>query len=293
MTETIYISSTYLDLKNFRQAIIDCVVSLGEYYKPVSMEFYEAEDTHFVKRCLDDVAACNIYILILGKRYGYTPPGCSKSITELEYDKARECQKNGRQMEILVFKVGDICNTYNYKENDPDFKEYQEDFLGKINEQSSPKPFNSEAELALQVAYSLMKRLFKLFKTGGKIIPPDKDVVLCYFYRKAQINKLNINVLKKKRICFIHGKRETDYPAGIVKRFANYSLGSSRKIEPFIKITDMIASNDFESNRESCMVSMLDYLNCSITAFNCSSLLSSAVLNPTPERLRRMSKNIL
>ena len=171
MPESVYISSTFNDLKNFRQAIINCIVSLGDYYKPVSMEFYDAEDAHFVKKCLDDVEACNIYILILGKRYGYIPKGFTKSITELEYDKARDCQRAGKLKEILVFKVGDLCNTYTYKEGDPNFIKYQSAFVDEVNERLSPKTFESEAELSLQVSHSLMKRLFKLIRTGEKITP--------------------------------------------------------------------------------------------------------------------------
>ena len=84
MPESVYISSTFNDLKSFRQAIINCIVSLGDHYKPVSMEFYDAEDMSFVKKCLTDVEACDIYILILGDRYGYKPKGFDQSITELE-----------------------------------------------------------------------------------------------------------------------------------------------------------------------------------------------------------------
>src|SRR4051812_39952529 len=129
MPETVYISSTFNDLESFRQRVINCITSLNEFYKSVSMEFYDAEDVHFVKKCLDDVEACDIYILILGKRYGYIPKGFQKSITELEYEKARNCQQEGQQKEILVFKIGDLCNTYNYKENSDRFIGYQEEFL--------------------------------------------------------------------------------------------------------------------------------------------------------------------
>ncbi|HEY5823007.1 MAG TPA: DUF4062 domain-containing protein [Cyclobacteriaceae bacterium] len=68
MSEKVYISSTYEDLKEFRQAAINCVVSLVEYYIPVYMEFYDSEDQHFVAKCLNDVANSDIYILLLGKR---------------------------------------------------------------------------------------------------------------------------------------------------------------------------------------------------------------------------------
>jgi hypothetical protein len=43
MPDAVYISSTYEDLKEFRQAVIHCVQSLSDHYTPVGMEFYQAE----------------------------------------------------------------------------------------------------------------------------------------------------------------------------------------------------------------------------------------------------------
>lgn len=262
MPESVYISSTFEDLKKFRQAVINCIVSLGDYYKPVSMEFYDAEDVHFVKKCQSDVEVCNIYILILGKRYGYIPKGFTKSITELEYERAVLCKEKGKPMEILVFNVGDLCNTYTYDEKDERFSDYQQEFLDDVKEKLSPKPFDSEAELALHVSNALMKRLFKLVRTGEKLILPDKDSILCYCDRKIAITNLKINILlKKKRVFFIQGNRITDYPGGVIKRFAKYSLGSFNKIEPLVKITDLMNSMDTESNYISALYNILEYVN--------------------------------
>ena len=266
MAESVYISSTFTDLKPFRQAIINCIVSLGDFYKPVSMEFYDAEDLHFVEKCLNDVAACDIYILILGKRYGYIPKGYEKSITEMEYEKARDTAlaEKGKGKEVLVFKVGDLCNTYNYQENETVFKEYQQTFVDEINVRLSPKPFESEAELSLQVTQALMKRLFKRMRTGEKIIPPDKDSVLCYCDRTPQISLMKRNVvIDKKKMFFLWGNRLTDFPNGVVKRFAKYTLGSINKIEPLIKITDLITGSDPSGNDANAIWNILEYLNLS------------------------------
>lgn len=264
MAESVYISSTFNDLKNFRQAVINCIVSLGDYYQPVSMEFYDAEDIHFVEKCLNDVEACDIYILVLGKRYGYIPKGFSKSITEMEYEKAREMQKKGTVKQVLVFKVSDTCLTYVYKENDPAFIAYQQEFLDEVNERLSPRPFDSEAELCLQVSHALMKRLFKLIRSGKQVIPPDKDSVLCYCDRNVPIRDMKKSVfVNNKRIFFLQGNRRTDVPGGLVKRFAKYSLGAVSKIEPMLKITDLFSSNDPESNDMSAFLGIIEYFNIS------------------------------
>jgi hypothetical protein len=271
MPESVYISSTFKDLQKFRQAVINCIVSLGDYYKPVSMEFYDAEDIHFVQKCLQDVEACHVYILIVGKRYGYVPKGFNKSITELEYEKARDCQQKGMAKEILVFKVEELCDTYTYDETDPACIEYNAAFLDEIHERLSPAPFSSEAELSFKVSNTLMKRLFKLIQHGTKILPPDKDAIICYCDRNVQMNSIKKNILiNKKRIFFSQGNRRTDFPGGIIKRFAKYSLGAANKIEPLIKITDLFDSIDKESNQVNACWNILDYLAVSPTEDNTS-----------------------
>lgn len=271
MPESVYISSTFKDLQKFRQAVINCIVSLGDFYRPVSMEFYDAEDVHFVQKCLDDVEACNVYILIIGKRYGYVPKGYTKSITELEYEKARDCQKKGMVKDVLVFKVEELCTTYTYNEPDAGCNEYNTAFLDEISERLSPAPFSSEAELSFQVSNALMKRLFRLIHNGTKILAPDKDAIICYCNRNVQINSIKKNILiNKKRIFFSQGNRRTDFPGGIIKRFAKYSLGAANKIEPLIKITDLFDSTDTASNQVNAFWNILDYLSVSPTLENTS-----------------------
>jgi Domain of unknown function (DUF4062) len=269
MPESVYISSTYKDLSEFRQTVIHCITALSDYYKTVSMEFYDAEDVHFVKKCLDDVEACDIYILILGRRFGYVPKGFSESITELEYEKALLCQNQGMKKEVLVFKVSEMCDSYEYQEGDPEFAAYQEAFMGKISEKLSPRPFDSKAELALQVSHALMKRLFKLIRNGEKIQVPDKENILCYCNRNLHINSMKQNILfNSKRIFFLQANRKADFPGGIVKRFAKYSLGSELKTEPFIKITDLVTSNEKENNILIALSTVLEYLKINVTLDN-------------------------
>jgi hypothetical protein len=55
------------------------------------MEDYVATDTYPLSKCLADVAACDIYVGVIGWHYGYIPDKDNpqkKSITELEYRQA-------------------------------------------------------------------------------------------------------------------------------------------------------------------------------------------------------------
>jgi len=92
----IYVSSTYSDLKEHRREVSLALRRLG--HEDVAMEYYRAEDERPLKKCLKDVASCDVYIGIFAFRYGHIPKkenSKGRSITELEYrealDKGKPC----------------------------------------------------------------------------------------------------------------------------------------------------------------------------------------------------------
>jgi formylglycine-generating enzyme required for sulfatase activity len=87
MPYTVYLSSTLADLEDERKAVQDALAD-----QCVVKHSYRASEHALVESCLGDVAACQLYIAILGLRYGYVPPDRNPeglSITELEYQHAR------------------------------------------------------------------------------------------------------------------------------------------------------------------------------------------------------------
>src|SRR5919201_6159566 len=90
----IYVSSTYLDLQEYRAQVERVIRRMG--HEDVAMEYYVAEDMRPVDRCLADVAACDLYIGIFAWRYGWIPKDNNPnqwSVTEPEYRKADELGK--------------------------------------------------------------------------------------------------------------------------------------------------------------------------------------------------------
>ncbi|HEU0087651.1 MAG TPA: DUF4062 domain-containing protein [Pseudonocardiaceae bacterium] len=86
----IYVSSTYRDLREHREAVCRALRQFG--HDVVAMEDYVAADQRPLQRCLADVAASDVYLGILAWRYGYRPEQDNpegRSITELEYREAR------------------------------------------------------------------------------------------------------------------------------------------------------------------------------------------------------------
>ncbi|RNC70126.1 MAG: DUF4062 domain-containing protein [Desulfuromonadales bacterium] len=90
---TIYLSSTFEDLKEYRKAVYDALSKVS-HYKVIAMENYVATDQRPVDKCLKDVANAHIYVGLFGFRYGYVPPAEHNnpdglSITELEFRCAK------------------------------------------------------------------------------------------------------------------------------------------------------------------------------------------------------------
>jgi len=84
----IYVSSTYIDLKEHRAAVEHALRKMD--YQACCMEDYVATDERINERCTQDVMSCDFYVSIIAQRYGWIPPGQDRSITELEYRQARK-----------------------------------------------------------------------------------------------------------------------------------------------------------------------------------------------------------
>lgn len=87
----VFISSTFSDLKEERQAAVEAILTAGHI--PAGMELFAAGDESqmvVIKRWIDD---SDIYMLILGGRYGSIDPASGLSYTELEYDYAVSLNK--------------------------------------------------------------------------------------------------------------------------------------------------------------------------------------------------------
>lgn len=92
----IFISSTYTDLKEERQASVEAI--LGSRHIPAGMELFKAGNTSQLQAIKKWINESDLYMLILGGRYGSIEPNSGKSYTQIEYEYAIE-------KEIPVFAV--------------------------------------------------------------------------------------------------------------------------------------------------------------------------------------------
>lgn len=140
MSLKVYISSTHTDLIDERAKLRLALKRAG--YDPWCMEEYPAFSERPKNKCEDDVRACDIYICIMGTKYGSKPNGYDLSFTEYEYLAAYTCQP---QKEILVF----------IKEVEPIDPELDE-FRKRIQKKHGSLLFKTEADLAVDALASIV-----------------------------------------------------------------------------------------------------------------------------------------
>jgi Domain of unknown function (DUF4062) len=148
----VFVSSTYADLKEERQSIIQALIEMDCI--PAGMELFPAADEEqfeFIKRIIDD---CDYYIVIIGGRYGSTTPD-GVSYTEKEYDYAR-----GRGLKALAFiHENPDAIPMGKSELDPVLRGRLEAFREKCKTGKVIKPWTDAKELPGLVAISLQKTI--------------------------------------------------------------------------------------------------------------------------------------
>lgn len=115
----VFVSSTFTDLIEERQAAVSAILKAGHI--PAGMELFTAADRSqmdIIKNWIDE---SDVYMLILGGRYGSIEPTTGKSYTELEYDYAVE---KGKALFAVVIKEEAL--EQKVKEHGTDFLERDE-----------------------------------------------------------------------------------------------------------------------------------------------------------------------
>jgi hypothetical protein len=130
----VFVSSTYQDLQEERQAAVEAILTAGHI--PAGMELFAAGDEaqmHVIRRWIDE---SDVYLLILGGRYGSLEPTTDKSYIHLEYDYAVEQRKPVFAVVInddhLEEKVRVVGSSVIERENPGKLKVFREKVLTKL-----------------------------------------------------------------------------------------------------------------------------------------------------------------
>jgi hypothetical protein len=155
----VFVSSTYADLKEERQKVIQALMELD--CMPAGMELFPAADEEqfeFIKRVIDD---CDYYLLIVGGRYGsLTAQGIS--YTEQEYDYALS---RGLKVVALLHEKPDEI-PFGKSEQDPELRNLLQAFRDRVATDRLIRFWRSADQLPGIVALSLSKTI-KMFPAIG------------------------------------------------------------------------------------------------------------------------------
>src|SRR5262245_1524187 len=91
LTGQVFVSRTsdmalFPEGRSFVQAVLDAVGRAG--MAPVDMRYFAARDGRPADYCRARVRGCEVYVAVVGFRYGSVVPGEAVSYTELEFEEA-------------------------------------------------------------------------------------------------------------------------------------------------------------------------------------------------------------
>ncbi|NOH93936.1 DUF4062 domain-containing protein [Vibrio sp. AIC-3] len=131
----VFVSSTYEDLKEDRQSAVSAILKSGHI--PAGMELFTSGDKSQMETIRNWIEESDVYMLILGGRYGSLEPSSGVSYTELEYNYALELEKPVFAVvineEALESRVRDIGTHLMEKENPKELKLFRDKVLSNIS----------------------------------------------------------------------------------------------------------------------------------------------------------------
>jgi hypothetical protein len=134
----VFVSSTFLDLKDERQAAVKAILEAGHI--PAGMELFTSGDESQLEVIKQWIEASDVYLLILGGRYGSLEEKSNKGYTQIEYEYAMElkkplfaCVMKEEYLDEKIRKDERIANKDIYEQNSQEkFKEFKKLVMSKI-----------------------------------------------------------------------------------------------------------------------------------------------------------------
>ncbi len=168
----VFISSTYTDLIMERQAAVESILESGHI--PAGMELFTAGDEsqmHVIRQWIDE---SDVFLLILGGRYGSIEPTSGKSYVHIEYEYALKQNKpyfavvmDSTQEEKRVEELGLGAIEREHP------KEFQ-DFRGAVTSRAMVKFWSTLLEIKLAIHQTMAE--FAKRETLRGWIPGDQSV---------------------------------------------------------------------------------------------------------------------
>ena len=160
----IFVSSTYKDLKEERQAALKAILDSGNI--PAGMELFAAGDKpqmEVIKKWID---FSDVYLLILGARYGSIEDKSKKSYTQLEYEYAVE---QGKALFVCVIDEKEQEARIKNKSVTQDHPEKLKEFKRLVCNKIVAKFWKNISDIEKTIYTSIMNDFYKRKELVGWI----------------------------------------------------------------------------------------------------------------------------
>jgi Domain of unknown function (DUF4062) len=144
----VYVSSTFGDLQEHRQAVRDSILRLGAL--PIVMEQFRASAEPPLEVCRAEVQRSDVLVLVVGHRYGAVLPGADASVTEFEFSAARAAG-----IPVLAFLVDDSYPLPPHLIDSGVAASRLKRFKDRLRSELIVGYFTSPSDLALRVLHAL------------------------------------------------------------------------------------------------------------------------------------------
>ena len=170
MNVPIFVSSTYEDLKAYRDEVERSITYMNQTIK--GMEFFGSTPERPLDKCLQTVRECKLYIGIIGMRYGSVEEDSGKSFTELEYDEA---VKN--RIPVLIYILDENHPIASRFVDKGEGAEKLEAFTSRLKKAHVVSSFTTPADLGKKVTQDLMNELKKdrAIEDSLRTLPSDTE----------------------------------------------------------------------------------------------------------------------
>ena len=246
----VFVSSTYTDLKEERQAAVEAILDAGHI--PAGMELFKAGNESQLKTIYKWIDESDVYMLILGGRYGSVESKSGKSYTQLEYEYAISKKIPVFAVVLsesfLTQKINSLGLSNVTETSSPDkYKEFKEFVMSKIIRNvddckdikiaihTTLNEFIHEYNLSGWIRNSNENDTLNLLKDNNKLLKENNDL-------RMQIQELQENLNAKPKDQF--GNRTFDELVDVLKNkiFDQSSIKPYNAFDFFIKKYSLFAS---------------------------------------------------
>jgi uncharacterized Fe-S cluster-containing protein len=161
----VFLSSTYTDLIQERKDVVETILKL--YHFPIGMEMFSADNREQWKVIEATIDTSDIYVLIIGHRFGSLTKRKRISYTQQEFEYAKKRSKDGKLQVLCFIRDPNYPISEDKLDSEPELRDKLKSFRKVVQNSGLTVDFwSSSDELSKKVGISLSKCIQRLSLSG-------------------------------------------------------------------------------------------------------------------------------